>query len=117
VLGYPALARLERLAPADVERHAQGLGAELIEGLKARGWPVITPEAPEERAGNVCFLAEDAGGLAAKLAAERVLVWGGEGRIRVSPHVHDDRDDMERFFEALDQVGTRPQPSRSFIPS
>ena len=69
--------------------------------------PVITPDAPEERGGNVCFLAEDAGGLAAKLAAERVLVWGGEGRIRVSPHVHDDRDDLQRFFEALDHVAAR----------
>ncbi len=108
-----ALARLERLAPPDIERHAQGLGAELIEGLRTRGWPVITPEAPEERGGNVCFLAEDAGGLAARLAAERVLVWGGEGRIRVSPHVHDDRDDLERFFEALDRVGARPRLSTS----
>jgi selenocysteine lyase/cysteine desulfurase len=112
-----ALARLEQLAPADVLRHALDLGAELIEGLKARGWPVITPEAHGERGGNVCFLAEDAGGIAAGLAAERVLVWGGEGRIRVSPHVHDDRDDIERFFEALDRVGARPQPSRSLIPS
>ena len=108
-----ALGRLERLAPADVARHAQDLGAELIEGLKARGWPVITPEAPEERGGNVCFLAEDAGGLAARLAAEHVLVWGGEGRIRVSPHVHDDRDDVGRFFEALDHVAARPRLSTS----
>jgi len=61
-----------------------------------------------ERGGNVCFLAEDAGGLAARLAAERVLVWGGEGRIRVSPHVHD-----ERFFEALDRVAARPRLSTS----
>jgi selenocysteine lyase/cysteine desulfurase len=37
-----------------------------------------------------------------------VLVWGGEGRIRVSPHVHCDGDDVERFFEALDRVGARP---------
>ena len=112
-----ALARLERLAPADVERHAQALGGRADRGPQARGWPVITPEAPEERGGNVCFLAEDAGGLAAKLAAERVLVWGGEGRIRVSPHVHDDRTTCERFFEALDRVAARPQPSRSFMPS
>ena len=103
-----ALARLERLAPAAVERHAQDLGTELIEGLRRRGWRVITPEPPAERGGNVCFLAGDAAGLAARLAAEGVLVWGGEGRIRVSPHVHDDRDDVGRFFAALDGVGARP---------
>lgn len=72
----------------------------------------LAPEGPEERAGNVCFLADDAAGLATALAARRVLVWGGEGRIRVSPHVHCDSDDVERFFLALDQVGARPpQPA------
>jgi cysteine desulfurase / selenocysteine lyase len=107
-----ALEQLERLAPEAVERHALALGDALIEGLRARGWPVITPAAPAERAGNVCFLADDAVGLAAALAARRVLVWGGEGRVRVSPHVHCDPDDVERFLRALDQVGARPpQPA------
>ena len=106
-----ALARLEGLAAEAVERHAVGLGGRLIEGLRSRGFTVLTPEAPAERAGNVCFLADDAAGLAGRLAALRVLVWGGEGRIRVSPHVHCDPDDVERFFEALDRVGARPGPA------
>jgi cysteine desulfurase/selenocysteine lyase len=103
-----ALGRLEGLAPEAVERHAVGLGGRLIEGLRSRGFTVLTPEAPAERAGNVCFLAADAAGLAGRLAGLRVLVWGGEGRIRVSPHVHCDDDDVDRFFEALDRVGARP---------
>jgi cysteine desulfurase/selenocysteine lyase len=103
-----ALARLEVLAPEAVERHALGLGGRLIEGLRSRGFTVLTPEAPAERAGNVCFLADDAAGLAERLAGLRVLVWGGEGRIRVSPHVHCDAEDVDRFFEALDRVGARP---------
>ena len=102
-----ALARLEGLAPEAVERHAKGLGGRLIEGLRSRGFTVLTPEAPAERAGNVCFLADDAAGLAGRLAEQRVLVWGGEGRIRVSPHVHCDADDVERFFEALDRAEAR----------
>jgi selenocysteine lyase/cysteine desulfurase len=103
-----ALAHLEVLAPEVVERHALGLGGRLIEGLRSRGFTVLTPEAPAERAGNVCFLADDAAGLAERLAGLRVLVWGGEGRIRVSPHVHCDAEDVDRFFEALDRVGVRP---------
>jgi selenocysteine lyase/cysteine desulfurase len=100
-----ALGRLEPLAASDVERHAQDLGRPLIDGLRTRGFTVITPEDPAERAGNVCFLADDAAGLAARLAARGVLVWGGEGRIRVSPHVHCDPADIDRFFDALDHVG------------
>ncbi|HUM16117.1 MAG TPA: aminotransferase class V-fold PLP-dependent enzyme [Candidatus Nitrosotalea sp.] len=104
-----ALLRLEPLAPAVVERHAQELGGALIEGLRARGFTVTTPEAAAERAGNVCFLAADAAGLAARLAARGVLVWGGEGRIRVSPHVHCAAADITHFFDALDHVAA-PQP-------
>lgn len=105
-----ALERLEPLAPGDVERHAQDLGRPLIEGLRRRDFTVITPEAAAERAGNVCFLADDAAGLAERLAARGVLVWGGEGRIRVSPHVHCDAADVDRFFDALDHVGAARRP-------
>jgi cysteine desulfurase / selenocysteine lyase len=100
-----ALARTEALDPATIERHAQTLGAELIAGLVARGRKVVTPEAPAERAGNVCFLEEDGAALAARLAARDVLVWGGDGRIRVSAHLYNDAEDVRTFFAALDAVG------------
>ena len=32
----------------------------LLDGLRARGRRVITPSDPAQRAGNVCFLADDA---------------------------------------------------------
>ena len=100
-----ALERTEGLDLGTVERHAQALGARLIEGLTARGRKVITPEAPAERAGNVCFLADDARGLADRLATRKVLVWGGDGRIRVSAHLHNDGEDVAAFFAAMDAVG------------
>ena len=100
-----ALERSEGLDLGTVERHAQALGARLIAGLTARGRKVITPEAPAERAGNVCFLADDARGLADRLATRKVLVWGGDGRIRVSAHLYNDGEDVAAFFAAMDAVG------------
>lgn len=99
-----ALARLERLDPKAVCQHALDLGGEALAGLRARGWPVITPEKPDERAGNLCFLVPDASGLAARLAERRVLVWGSDGRIRVSVHLYNDAADLRVFFRALDEV-------------
>jgi selenocysteine lyase/cysteine desulfurase len=64
---------------------------------------VLTPEAPAERAGNVCFLAEEAGALAARLSERRVEVWGSEGRVRVSAHLYNGEADLARFFDALDE--------------
>src|SRR4030095_14300141 len=95
-----ALQRLEPLAASDVERHAHDLGRPLIDGLRRRGFTVITPESTADRAGNVCFLTDDAAGLAARLAAPRALVWGGGGRIRVSPHRHCGAGALTRLFDA-----------------
>lgn len=99
-----ALARTEGLDPAAIERHAQVLGAALIRGLVERGRKVVTPEAVAERAGNVCFLEDDGAGLASRLAQRGVLVWGGDGRIRVSAHLYNDADDIRAFFSSLDAV-------------
>jgi cysteine desulfurase/selenocysteine lyase len=98
-----ALAALAPFRVDDVLAHAHRLGDALIEGLRRRGRCVITPEAPEERAGNVCFLDPDGGGLADRLAERGVLVWGSEGRVRVSAHLYDDMGDVERFFAELDR--------------
>jgi selenocysteine lyase/cysteine desulfurase len=100
-----ALARLEPLDRTAVLDHALGLGDALIAGLGARGRKVITPEARGERAGNVCFLADDPVGLTRRLAERGVLVWGGDGRVRVSVHLYNDADDVRAFFDALDAVG------------
>jgi cysteine desulfurase / selenocysteine lyase len=102
-----ALAVHERLDRSAVLEYVVDLSGELRSGLVERGFPVITPEPREERAGNVCFLDPDAKGLADRLARRGVLVWGGEGRIRVSTHVYNDRADVRRFLEAMDAVTGR----------
>jgi len=99
-----ALGRLEALDAKAVLVNAVERGGELIEGLRRRGLPVVTPEAAEERAGNVCFLAEDGAALAARLAERGVLVWGGDGRVRISAHVHNDESDVRRCLDALAEV-------------
>ena len=102
-----ALDVLGGLDPKAVLAHAHELGGELIEGLRRLGLTVITPEAPDERAGNVCFLAADGQGLAARLAERGVLVWGGDGRIRISAHVHDGADDVRRCLDELASISPR----------
>ena len=99
-----ALQALEGLDPRAVLAHAHALGGELIAGLRRIGRRVITPDAEAERAGNVCFLADDGVALAARLAERRVLAWGGDGRVRISAHVHNDESDVRRCLDALAEV-------------
>ena len=97
-----ALATLETVDPQAVAEHAVALSGELVAGLRARGRVVLTPAPAEERAGNVCSVAGDAGELAGMLSDRRVEVWGSEGRIRVSAHLYNGEEDVATFFRALD---------------
>lgn len=78
------------------------LGGILRRALTERGLPLLTPEASEWRGPNICFAWPDSDGLQRALAERGVLVWGGEGRIRVSFHAYNDEGDIERFLAALD---------------
>ena len=86
---------------ARIERHALELGGELRSRLIAAGWPVLTPERPERRAGNICIASERAEELEARLRARGVLTWGGDGRLRLSVHGYNDANDIDRAVAAL----------------
>jgi selenocysteine lyase/cysteine desulfurase len=65
---------------------------------------VVTPDAPASRAGNVAFLHPDCERLADALAARQVLVWAGDGRVRLSLHVMNSLEDLDRFEHSLGDV-------------
>jgi len=96
-----ALDYLERLGPANIERHVLGLGDELWHGLRALDLPLLTPEPPAARAGNICFAADAPEHLEEHLRRVGVLVWGSEGRIRMSLHVYNDSADVARALRAV----------------
>jgi selenocysteine lyase/cysteine desulfurase len=99
-----ALDRLLELSPAQAEAHALGLGKALMDGLKRLGLDVTTPTEPGARAGNICFATADSEGLEAELRRRGVLVWGGDGRIRISVHAYNDESDVDRALAALAQL-------------
>src|SRR5204862_7991435 len=94
------------LAPGDakLEQHALALSGEVRSRLAALGLPVMTPDAPERRAGNVCFSTPQAELIRKELEAQGVLVSGDSGRVRISTHLYNDSDDVERGMAALARV-------------
>jgi cysteine desulfurase / selenocysteine lyase len=100
-----ALERLARVPAVVVESHVRELGGQVRDGLVERGYRVLTPSEPSERAGNICFASADPLAVVARLAERQVLVWGGEGRVRVSVHLYNSSQDIERLLAGLDSVG------------
>ncbi|MDQ6907041.1 MAG: aminotransferase class V-fold PLP-dependent enzyme [Chloroflexota bacterium] len=108
-LDYLAAVGVER-----IERHVLALGGKLRRALADRGLTLLTPEDPARRGPNICFAWPEPAALVHALAERGVLVWGGDGRIRVSFHLYNDEADIERLLAALDDVERNiRQPSHS----
>ncbi|MEQ8695490.1 MAG: aminotransferase class V-fold PLP-dependent enzyme [Bauldia litoralis] len=89
---------------ADREAHCEALTRRLRDGLVARGLDVLTPEPAERRAGNVCIAMDAPERVEAGLREHGVLVWAGEERVRFSPYLYNDADDIDRCLDALGKV-------------
>jgi cysteine desulfurase/selenocysteine lyase len=88
-----------------IERHIAPLSEAVNGHLRRMELDVATPADPAFRAGINCFWTADPEGIAARLFADhRVLVSGYSGRVRISTHLYNDEDDLDRLFDALTQV-------------
>ena len=84
-----------------IAAHLRHLSGRLIAGMTALGLEVMTPTAPESRAGNAAFVRSDTRSFIRKADADGILVWGDNGRIRASAHLFTTREDIEHFLERL----------------
>lgn len=73
----------------------------LRDGLAEAGLQALTPAAAEFASGIVSFACDDAAEMAARLAEEKIIVWGGDGRIRISMHTYNDEDDVQACLAAI----------------
>ncbi|MBI3965346.1 MAG: aminotransferase class V-fold PLP-dependent enzyme [Chloroflexi bacterium] len=99
-----ALGYLLNVGVDRIERHVLDLGGRLRAGLVELGFEVMTPELPESRAGNICIATGESARLAGGLAERGILVWEGEGRIRISVHLYNDERDVDRCLAALREL-------------
>jgi len=102
-----ALRILDDLDPRAVEAHVLALGGTLRAGLVKLGLGVLTPEVPEERAGNIVFGTDRWTDVERALREAGVLVWAGDGRVRLSVHAYNDDADVARALAALGELTAR----------
>ena len=102
-----ALDRLMEVGIGRIEAHALELSGRIHDALTELGYGMMTPRDDRQRAGNVCFLADDLERLRGELEHRQVLIWGayaGFGRLRASTHLYNDSTDVDRFIEAMRHV-------------
>ncbi len=99
-----ALQRLSALGENTVAAHSRALSGDIRAALVSHGVEMMTPEAEQMRAGNVSFVIDNIKHFRDAMAEHNVLVWGAYGqvgRVRISAHVHNNSDDVERLLAAM----------------
>jgi selenocysteine lyase/cysteine desulfurase len=94
-----SLPLIESLGVANIQAHAQDLIAPLRKELPRLGYECITPE--DSRSAICSFLVADGGKAGEALKKAKVDVSLSEGRMRVSPSIYNDPEDIDRLIEAL----------------
>jgi selenocysteine lyase/cysteine desulfurase len=100
-----ALDHILRIGIPSIESHVLSLSGLARDGLHELGFELMTPRNPDQRAGNICFMPPHISEIMAWLSDRRILVWGayaGVGRVRVSTHLYNSSEDVERLLNALE---------------
>jgi cysteine desulfurase / selenocysteine lyase len=105
-----ALKLVEQIGQHEIESHIINLTDRLIAGIDRLGIDLITPRTKENRSGIVTFSigsAEENVKLVTRLAEQKILVsvryTSGVGGVRVSCHVFDSTEDIDRLLVAISE--------------
>jgi cysteine desulfurase / selenocysteine lyase len=108
---FPALyamrASMEFLAAIGVEavdRALRPIVRQLRDRLANQGVSLLTPPDPCFASGIVAFSCDEPERVCGELAEQSVIVWGGDGRVRLSVHLYNDSADVDRCLTALKKV-------------
>src|SRR5262245_56810168 len=99
--GLAGMSLIEEAGTASIEEHVSGLATRLIEGLEELGAAVATPVDPAGRGPLVCVRSTDVRTLVETLAAERITCSERDANLRVSLHLYNVEDDVDRVLDAL----------------
>ena len=114
----PGLEIINKVGVAAIREKSLRMTERLIQGTKARGWRVNTPEDPKQRAGTVSIECPNAAEVCRELIARNILVdYRPLAGVRLSPHFYNSESECDfvlaQMEEILDTFAVRSHSDRS----
>ena len=101
----PGLDILNEVGIGAIREKSIVMTTRLLEGAKARGWSVNTPENFAERAGTVSVECPHAAEVCRELLAREILVdYRPKAGIRLSPHFYNTRDECDFALAQIEDI-------------
>ena len=101
---YPGAAGMGIIAEAGVptiETHIRGLADRFLAGLDDLGATVATPRGDNQYGPMICVVSTDPNALVAALAERQVVTSTRDSNLRVSFHLYNVEEDVDRLLDAL----------------
>src|SRR5207249_2944710 len=99
--GLAGMGIVEMVGVAAVEMHVRALAERLVSALGDLGAQVATPVDDARYGPLVCVAAADPEALVAELLDERIVTSSRDANLRLSLHLYNVVEDVERVVEAL----------------
>lgn len=101
----PGLDILNAVGIHAIRAKSMRMTARLLEGAKARGWRVNTPDNPDERAGTVSIDCPNAYEVCRELLAREILVdFRPKAGVRFSPHFYNRLEECDFALQQVDEI-------------
>lgn len=97
--GLAGMSLIEEAGTAAIEEQVAGLAMRLIDGAEELGAHVVTPRGA--RSPLVCIESNDVNALVAALAREKIVCSERDSNLRVSLHLYNVDEDVDRLLDAL----------------
>ncbi len=100
-----SIAMLSSIGVHRIDRHARRLAERLVDGVGELGWHPFRPLGDPSASSHIVSLRHadrDPAVAAERLASDRRIICGGRGGgLRISLHVYNDDEDVDRLVEAM----------------
>jgi kynureninase len=101
----PGLEILNEVGIAAIREKSMRMTALIIDGARARGWRVNTPENPAERAGTVSVECPHAYEVCRELLARDIIVdYRPKAGVRISPHFYNRDEECDFTLAQMEEI-------------
>lgn len=99
-----AVSLIEEIGVEEIARRNAALTDYLRERLDAAGYSIASPRGDAARSAITLLVLDDPDGVSAQLQARGIFTSARGGKLRLSLHYYNSRDDIDRLMTALDDI-------------